>query len=944
MTTRAPFRFTTVSLGLLSITLVVFGVLNFQQRAQYQLPDDGASWLDSSAGVKAWIVPPDGPAARAGIREGDTLVAINGVPVSHAVDAVRETFISGVWSKPTYELLRDGKKFETAVVIAAQNNSRSVRNILQLVGVLYLLIGAFIVLRRWSAPKSLHFYLFCLASFVLYTFSYTGKLNPFDWTIYWLSVLAVLLQPALFLHFCLSFPERPAFLGRRAYLIPLFYGPGALLLIVHSLTATGILVFPLPLLTARWLLDRVESVYLATYFLAGAVLLQYSYRRARTPLLKQQLKWLSRGTLLAIVPFAALYALPYFLGFIPMPWMKLSVLSLVLLPLTFGYAIVRYRLMDVDIIFQRGIAYTLATATIVGIYFGLIGLLADFFRNAVPITSRAGWVLAIIVTAFLFQPVANWIQARLDLFFHRDRYDYRRTLLEFARELTSELHVDSLLDQVSDRLAETLGVDRLAVFLGDDSSDYGLVKSRGLAFSGEPDLSFLDPQRAELLRRGYLFFDSFKRPFDTPATAQATVEQLGLHYYLPFIVKGRTLGYLGLGKTRNGDFLSSEDVDLLLTMTGYVSIALENARLYESVEKKALQVQTLRDFSENIIESINVGVLATNLEHGIESWNSPMERLYGLPRSEVVGRKLEEVLPPELLRELPQAASELVRTVSLYKFPLRTADGRQRIVNLSLTPLVGKDDQVLGRLLIFNDLTERVNLEDQLVQAEKLSSIGLLAAGVAHEVNTPLAVITSQAQMLAKQMPSDDPRSRTLEKIIKQAFRASEITNNLLKFSRVSGSEYSELDLNKVIRETLSLAEPMLRASKISVNAQLAPAVPAIYGNSGKLQQVFMNLIMNARDAMPRGGELTLATESEHSSVHVEVADNGMGIPSDQLSKIFDPFFTTKSTSRGTGLGLAVTYGIIQEHSGKIQVESAVGRGTSFRLEFPLAGKAVHVT
>ena len=136
----------------------------------------------------------------------------------------------------------------------------------------------------------------------------------------------------------------------------------------------------------------------------------------------------------------------------------------------------------------------------------------------------------------------------------------------------------------------------------------------------------------------------------------------------------------------------------------------------------------------------------------------------------------------------------------------------------------------------------------------------------------------------------------------------------------------------------------MLRSSKVTVNAQLTPELPVVFGNAGKLQQVFMNLIMNARDAMPRGGELTIATECENHSVHVEVTDNGVGIPPDHLNKIFDPFFTTKATSRGTGLGLAVTYGIIREHSGTIQVESAVGRGTSFRLEFPTARKAVNVS
>jgi len=491
-------------------------------------------------------------------------------------------------------------------------------------------------------------------------------------------------------------------------------------------------------------------------------------------------------------------------------------------------------------------------------------------------------------------------------------------------------------------IRDSLGVDRLAVFTSSEANGFSLAKSRGLDYFGPLDLSFLDPQRPEL-QKGYLFFESVKRPYGLPASVQETIERLDLHYYLPLRVKERTLGYIGLGKTRQGDFLSSEDVDLLRTVAGTVTIALENARLYESLEYRAVQYQTLREFSENVIESINVGVLACDLEQRIEMWNSPMEAIYGLKRSEVEGKKLDEIFPPELLAELPRA-SEPHRVVSLYKFHLPARDGRQLIVNLSLAPLLGKDDEVIGRLLILNDLTERVSLEGQLVQAEKLSSIGLLAAGVAHEVNTPLAVITSQAQMLMKQIPQDDPRSRTLDKIIKQSFRASEIVNNLLKFSRVSGSEHTELDLNKLIRETLSLVDPMLKVSKITLNAQLDADLPLVYGNSGKLQQVFMNLIMNARDAMPRGGELTLATESENSTIHVEVSDNGVGIPADHLDKIFDPFFTTKSTSRGTGLGLAVTYGIIREHAGKIRVESSIGRGTSFHLEFPTARKAVNVS
>ncbi|MEJ2007331.1 MAG: PAS domain S-box protein, partial [Acidobacteriota bacterium] len=710
MSIRAPYRFLTLLLAIVSVALVIFAIINFQQRRIYQLPTDGVSWVTTPDGLEAWSLARNSPGQRAGIQTGDILESINGRPVKTTVEAERDIFETGVWSRVTYELVRGGESYATTVILAPQDASRSLHDYLEVVGLLYLIIGAFVFLRRWSAAKSLHFYLFCLVSFVVYCFSYTGKLNLFDSSIYWLNVVALLLQPAIFLHFCLTFPEKPEFVRRRPHILPVLYAPAAFLLAVHALIMTGFVTLSLPMLSIRWLLDSLEMGHLALYFAAGVFLLFRSYRRAGSPLAKQQLKWLTRGSAVSVVPFVALYAVPYFLGmgFIPAEWMKLSVLSLVLLPLTFGYAIVRYRLMDVDIIFRRGIAYTLATAAIIGFYFGLVFLFADFFRNNELITTRGGWLLAIVITALLFQPMVTRIQVRLERFFNRERYDYRRTLQDFARDLGSQVHVGTLLDETVERLAETLGVDRVAAFLMSGSGEPYLAKSRGITFGDQLDLSFLDPAQVEA-GKGYLFFESIKHPVDFTPSARLTIERLGLHYYLPLKVKGSTLGYLGLGKTKDDDFLSSEDVDLLRTVSGYVAMAVESARLYESLERKALEYQALKDFSENIIESIDAGIVAWNPEQRIESWNSSMERLYGISSAEAEGKRLTEVFPLELISQLPQH-TEPYRSLNLYKFSLNNAKGRSLIVNLSTVPLLGKDDYVIGRLLIMSDLTERVEL------------------------------------------------------------------------------------------------------------------------------------------------------------------------------------------------------------------------------------------
>ena len=199
------------------------------------------------------------------------------------------------------------------------------------------------------------------------------------------------------------------------------------------------------------------------------------------------------------------------------------------------------------------------------------------------------------------------------------------------------------------------------------------------------------------------------------------------------------------------------------------------------------------------------------------------------------------------------------------------------------------------------------------MQADKLTSIGLLAAGVAHEVNTPLAVISTYAQMLAKQVANDEQKTVLLDKIARQTFRASEIVNSLLNFSRTSTTDFGEVNLNKVIQETLSLLEHQLTKAGLQIVAELDPELRPIHANAGKLQQVFLNLFLNARDAMNRGGVLEVRTWCEESGARVDVTDTGSGIPAELLHKIYDPFFTTKGARKGTGSG---PRGHLRDHSG----------------------------
>jgi hypothetical protein len=271
----------------------------------------------------------------------------------------------------------------------------------------------------------------------------------------------------------------------------------------------------------------------------------------------------------------------------------------------------------------------------------------------------------------------------------------------------------------------------------------------------------------------------------------------------------------------------------------------------------------------------------------------------------------------------------------IYKLHLPSVDGRSLMVNVSLAPFQVGSGERCGTILILEDVTARVRLEEQLQHSEKMASIGLLAAGLAHEVNTPLTGISSYTQMLREQVAGVDPKAALLDKIEKQTFRAAKIINNLLNFSRSGSAELEPLDLNKLVLDVLSLLEHQLDKSHIKVRKELAAELPPVRGNENRLQQVFFNLILNARDAMPRGGWLTLATSADDDTVIVEVKDTGTGIKREHIKRIYDPFFTTKGIGRGTGLGLSVSYGILQEHGGAIFVDSTPGQGTRFQVALP---------
>jgi PAS domain S-box-containing protein len=927
--------------------LLCLAGLNVIQRASWSEVEDGVLWRGHDGDVTAVEVAPDTAAARAGVRRGDILQAIDGKDIERVEDVVAVLHASGAGTRLSYTLLRqEQRELTTIAVQPIPSSPRGLYFALATVGIFSLLVGASVRLRRPDHQATLHFFWLSVAFFGAMAFSFTGKLDALDWTFYWGDLAARLLLPPLFLHFALVFPERPDAWVRSdsgRMLVHLIYLPALLLGAVSVASVVNGAAHGDVLTRATTFVERAQLGYLAVSLAAGLVIMLRALGRVRSVTARRQLRWIVWGSALGALPFAFGYALPFAFGWQPLRGFEFTVLLLGLIPLAFASAIVRYRLMDVEVIIKRALVYGAALAAIAAAYAILLRLAGVIFYQDAQQRNPVIALLATLVVVSLSRPVKNAIQAGFDRVYYRDRYDYRRALVGFARDLNSDLDLLRLSERLVQRVTETLLVDRMALMLAPASSSGAGSAFITIAHAGFPDLP---PSLSRISEVGTRMSSGHTLALDESPSLRRLDQRetdfwhdAGIHYFVPCVSKEGTIAVMALGRKASAEPLSSEDMALLSAVAAQAATALENGRLYRELRTKADELERMRQFSENILESLNDGLVVLDRNGRVVRWNRQLEELYGVRHEDAVGRAAADLLDAPLVDMLRGLAGGTPEGAAYYKIPLKTRHDppRRLLVNVGATPLRDSHSDIVGSIVIIEDISSRVQLEEQLQISEKMASIGLLAAGVAHEVNTPLTGISSFTQMLLESAPADDPKTQVLEKIERQTFRAAKIVNGLLNLARPAQVDSGPCDINAVINDVLSLLEHQFRTGSIQVRKELAAQAPSVQGIEHKLQQVFLNLFLNARDAMPKGGWLTIVTREDPDGVVAEVGDTGSGIPVDVLSRIYDPFFTTKEIGKGTGLGLSIAYGIVQEHGGTIACESQVGQGTRFTIRLPLA-------
>jgi PAS domain S-box-containing protein len=927
--------------------LLAWGVYSFVYRVGRLEPEIGVEWDQTPSGVMVQYVTPREPGWRGGLRPGDRLLEIDGNPIQRAreVRAALRNLAPG--STLAMRVDRDGESLECPVRPMWVGGGDPVDYYLAIVALTFLMVGLAVWLRATRARAAIPFALHCQAMFLYLVHSPTGRGGMLDLAAYWGDLVGLLLAPALFIHvnIALTDEDRGAAgwrIGRALlYLAPL----GLFLCNIYLIPFGGAYRFADPVASIRWK-ERLEQLYVAVYLISGIVMAVRSYLSAEKLQTRWQLKWMAWGSVCGFLPPALFYLAPLSLGIRVGTWSELSVLPMALVPLTFAAAIVHYRLLDLDVFVKRGtVALGLlltAAATYAACY-----VVMDRMTGG---EKRSGFNAALILSTFLmaiFYPrIHRRLKGAVDQFFYRERYDYRRTLIEFGEALNRELSLPTLVRKFTGRVERTFNLGRVPIYVRDAGG--------GRLVSDDPvgAIAADDPIVAMLGGVDYLSLRDHPGAGETAAGARLAGEA-GVEYLLPLTVEGTVVAILAVGSPQDGGPLNSDDLQLLVSFCRHAAVAFAGARLYSALAEKVSEIEALKEFNESILESSRVGLLVTDPAGRVVGVNRAFEEMFGAARPALRGRPVEEVVPGELFRDArphpadaaeaaePGASGPVVPTDGerVDRTPWQTPDGRRHLVNLTRSPLQGVDGQPLGTVITVDDVTDQVRREEDLQHREHLASIGLLASGVAHEVNTPLTGISSYTQMLLEKRPPDDPEYGILRKIQQQTQRASGIASSLLNFARQADGDHQSVDVSGMAAETLQLFEPHLKGRRITMDREIETPLPSIMGNRGRLQQVLMNLLLNAVDAMPEGGTIAVRASASAGRVRLTVSDTGVGIPAEHLEKIYDPFFTTKPRGQGTGLGLSVSYGIIKEHAGTLTAESAPGEGSRFIVSLPISDR-----
>ena len=586
--------------------------------------------------------------------------------------------------------------------------------------------------------------------------------------------------------------------------------------------------------------------------------------------------------------------------------------------------------MSVGFLFQHGAAYAVAMI-IVLLSFSLVAIFSDIvLPPLIGYWYIAVTALAALALAVLYAPLVRGFEKVTDRLFFRGRYDYQKILRKISSEIASVIRLEQLAKLVITSFIETMKISEISFLLPEKDGEHFRSIPLTIQRYKKIEIDSSSPIVAWLARtRDILVRDEVGKDVEV---ADA-MDRLGITVWVPIVSQNRMIGIIALGEKLSGDDFSSEDLGLLTTLANQTAVALDNARLYD-------EVVTTKNYSEEILRSMTSGVLSTDIRGRIVTYNGTAEQITGRRMAEIMGHTCQEVWGPRGTVTL--AVENTLKEKLYHNYETGIASPERGLVPVALSSTLLRDSQgkKMGALLTIQDLSEMKELEDKIRRADKLTALATMAAGMAHEIKNPLSSMKVFAQLLPLKIDDPEYRQKLGEILPREIDRIDRIVESLLGFARATEPTYEKTRIEDILDQDINYFRVQAEAAGVTLKKNFS-LLPEIEVDRAQIAQVFSNLILNAIQAMPEGGEITVTTspgkkvEDMLRTIKVEVADTGPGIPEEMVKKLFDPFFTTKYG--GTGLGLTITHSIVDGHKGFIDVESKIGTGTKFTVTLPVS-------
>jgi PAS domain S-box-containing protein len=700
-----------------------------------------------------------------------------------------------------------------------------------------------------------------------------------------------------------------------------------------ELTATG----PKPAYGPGFI---VFAVYFPAFLGWSFVGLWRRMRRTRG-LERLQIQYVLLGTgvagvlaslLTLIVPLA--FGTTIFSGYAP-------VLSIVMCGFM-AWSVVKHRLLDIDVVIRVGLAHTVAVGAVTTVFIILVPLLERLVRRRVEYAENAQLVISLLVVAgiaVLFQPLLLRVQALIDRWFHRQPYNYHETLRAASESLAALLTVDRLSEYLVHLVADTLQVSVSALYAREEGEAHFRLQSSYAAAGQRLMLpESLETDRSELVEalevgRQTVLREEVDRsmPYWRGMRIAAEMARIEADAAVPVLLEDRLVAVIMCGHKLSDKVFSGQDLALLTTLANQAAGAIRKAQLYQ-------EVVLVKEYNENVLRHMESGVITVDAQERVTTFNRAAERMIGLSATQVVGRRWRE-LEVDLSSVLPAGGLRGPYRANV-ETSLPGADDRALPIVVSTSALFDPHGNPSGTISVFSDLSRIKALEEEKARAERLASVGTLAAGLAHEIKNPLVSVKTFVELFPEKYQDIEFRETFGRVVGQEVDRIDSLVSQLLHLTRTSSPQLEQITPMEMMDAALLLVSTQCERHGITVERHYQPDLPDFLGDPPQLRQAMLNILLNAIAAMADGGTLTVSighvremAPADADRVAITIADTGGGITPDHLSKIFDPFFTTKP--RGTGLGLAVCHKIIQEHHGTITAQSEPGRGTAFVITLP---------